>query len=266
MRSSRRRCAARNLAFVFIAVSCRHSPRPIERAAARLSAIVGPPSARKPLPNGIAHRDLHAHLRSKDGVRITATLNIPLIERQCPHHCDFKPASTRKGSHSAAARLQTCLNPKRQSFRTTTTSNLPQPEKAVIPHHYDFKPASARKGSHSAPVRLQARLSPKRQSFRASATSSAPQPEKAVIPRQCDFKHASARKGSHSALLCQTRRTELSLPVVPSTNVRTARRPATPRPNTRFSRRRCAAPHLVRFSQPSRAHARLALASMQRRG
>jgi hypothetical protein len=48
-RFSRRRCAARNLAVVFSAVSCRRSPRPIEQAAARLSAIVGPPSARMAL-------------------------------------------------------------------------------------------------------------------------------------------------------------------------------------------------------------------------
>jgi hypothetical protein len=123
--------AARNLAVFYHAVSCRHAPRFTHLPAAHLRAIVGPPSARMALAEGIAHRDLHVHLRAKDGVRTRATTHTPQIERRCPHHCD---------------RTRT-LNPNRQLFRTTATVRVPQPEKAVIPHQRDFKPASARTSS-----------------------------------------------------------------------------------------------------------------------
>ncbi len=49
---ARRRCAAFNLAFVFKSVSCGHSPRSSEPAAARLSSVVGPPSAHMAAPEG----------------------------------------------------------------------------------------------------------------------------------------------------------------------------------------------------------------------
>jgi hypothetical protein len=82
---------------------------------------------------------------------------------------------------------------------------------------------------------------------------------KTALPHPCDRTRATPRKAVDAASQRRIRRHQPSRPVVPSANLRIARRPATPRPNTRSSRRRCAALNLVRFSQPSRATTRLGL-------
>jgi hypothetical protein len=209
------------------------------------------------------HRDLHAHFRSKDSVRTNTSNQVTTVSKAArTKHARTRSASNQVTTVSKAARTKRARTGS-ASNQVATVSKAARTKRARTKR---LQTCLRSKNGDSAPVRLQTRLNPKRQLFCTRATTRVPQPVKAVIPHQCDFKPASARKGSYSASQRRIDRTQPSRPVVPSANVRIARRPVTPRPNTRFSRRRCAARNLALFSQPSRAHARLVLASVQRRG
>jgi hypothetical protein len=175
---------------------------------------------------------------------------------------------------SAPVRLQTHLNPKRQLFRTSATSNTPQPEKAVIPHQRNFKPASARKGSYSAPQRPSRTPQIERRCFRTNATSIGDNHfQSCSYKTRPNKKHKQSGVNSFQSYSYTIRPNRSAKRAVlnhhgPSCRPHmcfTARRQPRPGPTAHCSRRRCAARNLVLFSQPSRAATCLAPSGLQRR-